>query len=264
VNFAARANLDTMILGTVPYLNALPLIRTLQRDHQIVRAVPSVLAPQLARGECDAALIPVVEWFRGTGEEIVSDACIASSREVTSVLLLHRVPLEELKTVALDSHSRTSVALLDIILRDLYKVRPKTGVLSPDLKTMLQEHDGALLIGDPALEARAQAATLGVQILDLGAAWTKLTGLPFVYAAWVSRRELNETTKQNLAEILSQARDEGVKKIDEIARENPTKVKISQAEIRAYLGGAIEYFLTAEHRAGLDEFRRRCKNHGLI
>jgi len=255
-----------MVLGTVPYLNALPLIRALETrgDVQIVRAVPSVLAPMLKRGECDAALIPIVEWFRGTGESIVSDACIASSREVKSVLLLHRKPVEELKSIALDASSRTSVALLEIILRDAYKVRPKNGVLSPNLETMLREHDGALLIGDPALEARAKTDELGVHILDLGAAWTKLTGLPFVYAAWVSRRDLNENMKQDLSEILSQARDEGIRKIDEIARENPTQVRIDEAEIRDYLSGAIEYFLTEEHRAGMEEFRRRCEVHELV
>jgi chorismate dehydratase len=113
-------------LGVVPYLNALPLYHTLlaSTQVQVVRAVPSQLAPQLARGECDVALIPIVEHFRGVGETVISDACIGSSQAVRSVLLFHRVPLQEITSVAVDTSSRTSVALLRIVLRRRLSVAP--------------------------------------------------------------------------------------------------------------------------------------------
>ena len=251
-------------IGTVSYLNALPLVEPLVgKGHEILRAVPSVLAPMLDRGKCDVALIPVVEWFRGVGSELVSDACIASSREVRSVLLFHRGPVEEVRRIALDQSSRTSVALLEVILRDVYEVRSNSTVLSPDLATMLEHNDGALLIGDAALEARAQCEALGAQILDLGAAWTKLTGLPFVYAAWIARRELAAEQLTELSHLLSAARDEGMTQFDALAAAHVSPA-LDASTIRTYYTDAIEYRLTEAHRAGLGEFRRRCAVHGLI
>lgn len=253
-----------LTIGTVPYLNALPLVEPLaEQGLDILRAVPSRLAPMLDRGECDVALIPVVEWFRGVGSELISDACIASSHEVRSVLLFHRKPVEEVRSIALDQSSRTSVALLKIILQDAYGISPESSVLSPDLAVMLEDNDGALLIGDAALEARAQCAVLGAQILDLGLAWTKLTSLPFVYAAWIARHELPSETQTELAGLLSAARDNGVQRFQDLSLAHATPA-LTAAAIFSYFSGAIEYQLTPAHRAGLDEFRRRCEAHGLV
>lgn len=256
--------MTSFTIGTVSYLNSVPLVAPLEtQGHRIVRAVPSVLAPMLARGECDAALIPVVEWFRGVGANLISDACIASSHDVRSVLVFHRGPVEQMKRIALDQSSRTSVALTQVVLKDLYGVSPETTVLSPDLATMLEHNDGALLIGDAALIARRQCAALRAEILDLGAAWTRLTGLPFVYAAWISRRGLGADDEAELAAALGAARDAGLGQIEELARTHATE-EIDAATIQAYYTSAIEYRLTAAHRSGLDEFRRRCAAHGLV
>jgi chorismate dehydratase len=254
------------IVGTVSYLNSLPLYRPLETSGvaRIVRAVPSVLAPMLDQGECDVALIPVVEHFRGVGEQIISDACIGATRDVRSVLLFSRVPIEEIKSVALDASSRTSVALTHVILADAYGLHPRHGTHSPDLDTMLQENDAALLIGDPALEARSTAAEKDILVLDLATAWTKLTGLPFVFAAWVTRRGLTDSQTTELAQLLSAARDQSLADIDAIVRDNPIPTTVPPAEIRSYLTEAIEHRMTPQHRAGLEEFRRRCEAHGLI
>jgi chorismate dehydratase len=250
-------------LGVVPYLNALPLYHTLQASTQIevVRAVPSQLAPRLARGECDVALIPIVEHFRGVGETVISDACIGSSQEVRSVLLFHRVPLQEITSVAIDTSSRTSVSLLRVVLQDGYGIAPAFVEHSPNFASMLQVHPAALLIGDNALEATPQAQQNGTAILDLGLAWKQITGLPFVYAAWVARRNLEPQTQVELATLLNHARDEGVQHIAEIARD--AAAKTSAATIESYLREAIEYSLTPQHRAGMAEFRRRCMAKGL-
>jgi chorismate dehydratase len=253
-------------VGTVSYLNSLPLYRPLELSGtvKIVRAVPSLLSRILADGKCDVALIPVIEHFRGVGEQIISDACIGATGDVRSVLLFSRKPILEIETVALDTSSRTSVALLRIILADVYGLRPTWGTHGPDLDAMLEKNHAALLIGDPALEARKTAAEKGLIVLDLAAAWTKLTGLPFVFAAWVTRRGLAPSRAIELAKILNAARDEGLANIDEIVRTNPIATTISPAEIRSYLTESIEHSLTNKHRAGLEEFRLRCLSHGLV
>ena len=256
-------------IGVVPYLNALPLFRTLETSGaaRIVRSVPRRLAQQLADGECDVALIPVVEHFRGVGEKIISDAGIASSGDVRSVLLFSKVAPGEIESVALDLSSRTSVALTTILLRDAYKVQPIFVEHAPDMDAMLQTCDAALLIGDPALEARRQLfgnPANTIQIIDLGAAWTKLTSLPFVYAAWVTRRGLDLASERELLPLLNTARDEGKANLGEILSHNPNPTNLSIEEIRLYLTEAIEHTLTPQHFAGLEEFRRRCRAHGLV
>jgi chorismate dehydratase len=262
-------------IGVVPYLNALPLYHTLpnpdssarvQTDQKrIVRAVPSQLAPMLSRGECDVALIPVVEHFRGVGAEIITNACIGSSGSVRSVLMLHRVPLHKIQNVAVDSSSRTSVALLQIILRDAYAINAQFVEHAPDWKTMLRAHEAALIIGDGALEAveEMRHEKSEIQILDLGAAWTQLTDLPFVYAAWVTKRDLNQSDKNELIRVLESSRDEGVKTIPQLARNNATN-KLSGTLIESYFRDSIEYTMTPAHHAGLEEFHRRCETHGLL
>lgn len=250
-------------LGVVPYLNALPLYHTLlaSTQVQVVRAVPSQLAPQLARGECDVALIPIVEHFRGVGEAVISDACIGSTMAVRSVLLFHRVPLQDVTSVAVDASSRTSVALLRIVLEDGYGITPAFAEQAPELSSMLEAHDAALLIGDNALEATPQAQQNGTLILDLGLAWKQITGLPFVYAAWVARRGLEPQAQEELATLLNRVRDEGTQHIAEIARD--AAAKVSAATIESYLREAIEYSLTPQHRAGMEQFKRRCVAKGL-
>ncbi len=249
-------------LGVVPYLNALPLYDSLRDspDVQIVAAVPSVLAPMLDKGECDIALIPVVEHFRGVGESLVSNNCVGCTGKVRSVLLFHRVPVEQVQTVALDTSSRSSVALLQVILHDLFRLTPKYRNAAPDLETMLREGDAALLIGDNALLA-AQNVPPDVRVLDLGAAWQKLTGLSFVFATWVSRRGFSSA---EIAPMLDEARAEGVSHSDEIARIAAQTSRVPQAIIESYFREAIEYSMTDSHQTGLSEFRARCAKNGLL
>lgn len=249
-------------LGVVPYLNALPLYHTLGERVPIVRAVPSQLAPMLARGECDVALIPVVEHLRGVGQEIISDACVGATGSVRSVLMFHHVPIQEIQSVAADLSSRTSVALLHVLLRDSFGINPPFIEARPDLPSMLASHNAALLIGDPALEA-AQNPPAGVQVLDLGAAWTQLTDLPFIFAAWVTRRDLPPAMREEIAALLSQTRDDGVKIVPQIVRDNPLGSPLSPQIVQSYLSGAIQYRITPQHQMGLNEFKNRCRKLGL-
>jgi len=254
-------------LGVVPYLNALPLYRTLETNGaaRFIRAVPARLTEHLTAGECDVALIPIVDYFRGAGPQVVSDACIGSSGAVRSVLMFSNVPVQEIKSVAADTSSHTSVALMRVVLADGYHVHPPFVEHEPDLHAMLATHDAALLIGDKALEATIEAKKEGINIFDLGAAWSlAIAKKPFVYAAWVARAGLDAVAIEELAMLLAAARDEGVLRLSEILRNNPVKTTLPRQQIDDYLRHAIEYRLTPLHRDGMEEFRRRCVRHGLI
>ena len=248
-------------IGTVPFLNALPLYRTLEKSGAatIIREVPSRLSGRLAAGECDVALIPVVDHFRGIGERLLSDACIGSTGSVRSVLLFARTPILDIASIAIDTSSHTSVALLRIVLGDGYGVRPNFVEHAPDLTAMLENHDAALLIGDKALEATPLARQRGHEIFDLGSAWTAITKRSFVYAAWFGRAGLAEDQADELAALLTEARNAGTPIIPDLARDVPFPTRLTSEEITDYLTHAIEFHLTPGHRQGMEEFERRCR-----
>jgi predicted solute-binding protein len=176
----------------VSYFNTVPLVWGMlhgkQRDIFDLRfAVPSVCADQLRSGEADIGIVPVVEMrrqgldlFRGTG--------IACRGPVRSILLISKVPFEEIQTLAADSGSRSSVMLARVILSKRYGASPSILTRKPVLADMLEEADAALIIGDPAL--LLDPVTLPFPSLDLGAEWVDMTGLPMVFAVWAGRREL--------------------------------------------------------------------------
>lgn len=254
-------------LGVVPYLNAWPLYKTLEArdDIRIVAHVPSQLSRVLVRGEVDVALLPVVEHFRGVGETIISNSCIGCTRDVRSVLLFSRVPFEAIQSVALDMSSRTSVALTKVVLADSFGLSPFFYDALPDLEMMLRECESALLIGDPALIAvqnLSRDENHQLRVLDLGAAWFELTQLPFVFAAWVTRKRLKDVDE--IAPLLDAARADGTSQIERLTQQAAQASPLSQDVIESYFRDAIQYEMTAAHRQGLEEFRRRCAIHGLI
>ncbi len=243
-------------LGVVPYLNALPLHWTLgqSRAVEIVRAVPSKLAGLLENGEFDAALLPVVDHLRGVGDGLLGDAIIGATGQVRSVLLFSRVPIEKIESIAADTSSHTSVALLKVLFDGFFGQIPPFFDHAPNLAAMLETHDAALLIGDPALEAAQNPGDL--MVWDLASAWRELTGLPFVFAAWTARNGLKN--RGELENLLNQARDEGVTRIAEIVAQNPLKTGLPPRVVESYLKDAIQFWLTGAHHDGLEEFRRRC------
>ena len=171
-------------VGAVSYLNARPLARHLERwpDRFVVRYdPPSRCADLLHQGEIDLGLIPSIEYANGD-YRVVPGVGVVSDGPVASVALFTRVPVERVRTIALDTSSRTSVALTRVLCARHFDIRPAFVPHPPDIAAMLQAADAAMLIGDRALFA--DAAALGVGKLDLGAAWREMTGLPFVYAFW--------------------------------------------------------------------------------
>jgi chorismate dehydratase len=255
-------------LGVVSYLNALPLYRTLEASGQVkvLRAVPALLAQMLENRECDAAIMPVVDYFRGTGSQIISDACIGTKPEkggiVQSVLLFHKTPLHEVQTVAADTSSHSSVALTRVLLGDVHGITPPFYDHAPNLPAMLEAHDAAVIIGDAALEAARDHAD--VPVVDLGAAWMAHTGLPFVFAAWIARDDLEQDAARELGALLNAARDEGEADIAGIVANKPFPSSLSDAQIEDYLQNAVEFHISPDHRAAIERFRARCTHYNLL
>src|SRR5262245_9379605 len=173
-------------LGTVPYLNARPLVEGLPRDARVslAQAVPSALAEQLRAGALDAALVSSVELFRAPPLRWVPGPAICSEGPVRSIRLFLRRPAERVRTLALDSSSLTAAVLAQLCLREFLGAgAPAVSSAAPGAPLASIDADAILRIGDPALAT----APDGLQVLDLGEVWTAHTKLPFVYALWLVR-----------------------------------------------------------------------------
>ena len=242
-------------LGAVSFLNAAPLVHGLDRDpaFALTADVPSRVAEQLHAGEIDLGLIPSIEYARGD-YAIVPGLAIGGRGAVRSVNLYHRRPLAEVRRVALDTASRTSVALARVLLRDRLGRDPEYVDHAPDLEAMLRAADAALVIGDPALYLETDA-----ERIDLGEEWTRATGLPFVFAFWAGRP--GSIDAAGVAR-LQRALREGLAAVPAIAAAYDGHAHAALNE--SYLRSSIVYTLGPEELAGLAEFYRRAHARGLI
>ena len=243
-------------LGAVGYLNARPLVWGLERSLRFLLRfdVPSTCASLLHDGAIDIGLIPSIEYLRGGPYAIVPDLAIASRGPVASVLLFTSRPIRDVRSIAMDVSSRTSVALVRVLCAQLFKINPKIEPAGPDLPQMLGRCDAALIIGDNALFQPPNVEhTLPVEVIDLGKAWTDLTGLPFVYAFWAGRPGMLEPGD---VEALQRARDAGVAASDDVACAYLRDMPARQALGMRYLRENIKYHLGAEEQAGLELFYR--------
>ncbi len=237
-----------MHLSAVSYLNTRPLVWGLMHGPQQGQAqldfdLPAVCAQRLADSSVDAGLVPVVEAARQHLAQIGSFG-IACRGPVRSILLLSKVPLKEVRTLALDSSSRTSVVLAQIILRQGYNLQPETLVMPPDLTAMLGKADAALIIGDPAL--RIDPDGLGLHALDLGEEWFKLTQLPMVFAIWAGAQ-----ANPPLAALLEASYEYGRHRLNEIVMAEAPERNIWPGLAYEYLHSLIHYELTDEHKRGM-------------
>jgi chorismate dehydratase len=243
-------------LGAVGYLNARPLVYGLDRSLRFLLRfdVPSTCAALLHEGAIDLGLIPSIEYLRGGPYSIVPDLAIASRGPVASVSLFTARPISDVRSIAMDTSSRTSVALVRVLCARLFKINPKIESSGPDLPAMLGRCDAALIIGDNALFMPPNTEhRLPVEVIDLGQAWTELTGLPFVYAFWAGRADALEAGD---VAALQQARDAGVAASDEVAGEYLRDAPSLHALGMRYLRDNIKYRLGDEERAGLELFFR--------
>jgi chorismate dehydratase len=250
-----------MRIGAVSYLNTKPLVYGLAElapQAELVFDLPSRLADQLAAGELDVALIPSVEYFQNPDYAIVSDACIGCRGPVLSVKLLSRVPMEQIRTLALDEGSRTSVALVRILLKEKFGLLPRLLPFPLGVPAEKLDADAVLMIGDRAMHPPAGFT----HEWDLGDEWCRWAELPFVFAMWVSRKE----SLSRLGEVensLARARDLGVANLKEIAEREAGGVGLSYETCLSYLRDYLYFFLGPRERKGLDLHRKYSARLGL-
>jgi chorismate dehydratase len=233
--------------GSVPYLNARPLIESI--GGQLKLLVPSELADVFAAGGLDAALLPVYEAVAHEHATIVDDVAIACRGEVFSVFLAHREPIGKLETIALDPASHTSNKLLQCLFAEFLGLEPDY-VSAPQ-----EEFQARLLIGDAALKFRETQS--GWEFLDLGAEWMKWTGLPFVFACWVLREGVDDPAR--LAEGLREVKQRGLEARPRIASEFANTKFVER-----YLTEYIRYDLRDEEKQAIALFAALLRKHGLV
>ncbi|MAT15723.1 MAG: hypothetical protein CMJ46_10705 [Planctomyces sp.] len=242
----------TLRIGAVSYLNSKPLVYRLAElapDAEVTLDYPSRLADQLNAGELDVALIPSIEIIRNPSLRLISDACVASCGPVLSVRLYSRVHPGKIKTLALDVGSRTSATLVRIFLSEKYGVHPNLYPLPFGKPIEESNCDAILMIGDRAMHIPEEKFEV---VWDLGEEWYHWTGLPFVFAAWAARADVD---LGELPEIVSAARNEGVACIAEIAAEEAPKLNLSVEKAENYLRHNLHFYLGSAERNGLRLFQ---------
>lgn len=248
-------------VGAVEYLNSKPLIYRLREvapHAELVLDVPSKLADGLKAGWLDVALVPVFECFRHPHYAVVSDACIASEGPVYSVKLFSRCAVEQIRSVSLDEGSRTSVALVKILLGERHGVRPRWEGLPMGARAEEATTDAVLLIGDRAIHPPAGQWS---EVWDLGGQWTQWTGLPFVFAVWAARPDVDLC---GIGAALQAVRDWGVAHVPEIAAGEGPRVGMTAEECRRYFTVNLHYYLGERERRGLELFYEKAQARGLL
>jgi len=246
------------------YLNTAPLIWSFARGSRrgevelLTDTAPARCADMLARGQVEAALVPVIEYQRLPETAVVPGVCVGARREVRSVVLVTRgAPLEEVRSVALDTSSRTSAALVELIFREFVGRLPRLEQSAPNLGEMLASHDAALVIGDPAMTFPRE----GLRVYDMAALWRGFTGLGFVFAVWMAH---GDAAARVGGIDFAAARDEGLARAEEIAAVYGRELGRPREELVRYLRDNICFELDEEMRAGLELFFRLARKHNLI
>ena len=204
---------------------------------------PALCADKIAAGSVDIGLIPAIEYQRIPDLRIIPNLAVAAKRSVRSVLLVSKVPLPQIESIALDRCSRTSVVLLQILLRIRFQLNPRLYFFEPALTSMLLHHDAALLIGDAALTAD----TRGLHRYDLSEVWREETGKPFVFAFWACRAACNLGDCTPFEESYRY----GKSHMDHIVHQQSRQLGLPSEQVLSYLTQCIDYSLDPENVAGL-------------
>ena len=251
---------EAIRIGAVSYFNSKPLVHqleTLAPQAELILDYPSRLADQMARGELDVALIPVIEYFRAGTYSLVPNIAIASQGPVLSVTLFSRVPWADIRRVALDEGSRTSAALAQVLLRKKYGVQAEVCPLPLDRGAEDVDADAVLLIGDRAMHACLPGFR---HAFDLGQEWHDWTGLPFVYAAWAVRPGVDLGPVEG---ALYEAKRRGIESVGAIAAREAPHLKLDAGFCRRYLANIIRFDLGPRELAGLHHYYMLASELGL-
>jgi chorismate dehydratase len=249
--FGAKINvkeLDRKIrVGAVSYLNTKPLLYGIQQadimgDIELTMDYPSRIASMLLRDKIDMGLVPVAIIPQMHDYYINGDYCIGSNGPVRSVCLFSETPIQRIEKVLLDYQSRTSVQLVGILLREYWKIAPELVDGGKDFRDHIAGTTAGVVIGDRALEQRQRSA----YAYDLGEAWKDLTGLPFVFAAWISNKPLDP----GFIHAFNEANKWGLDRIDAVVADNPYPL----FNLHDYFTKYLDYRLDAPKRKGLERF----------
>ncbi len=236
----------------------------LSSDFEICYTVPSLCSEALRAGTADIGIIPAITYASIPNLAILADVAIAARGPVRSILLISKMPLEKVRTIAADNSSRTSVALLQVLLEKQWGGGRELIVMPPDLERMLQGCDAALLIGDSALRVDRSR----YRVYDLAEEWQRRTGKTFVFAFWAVRLPVLGELRPglDLPQIFRQSRDHGLEPshLAQLAREWAPRTGLSEAEVSAYLTRNVHYFLDAEALDGLELFFHYALECGVI
>ena len=248
-------------VGSVPYLNAKPLVRIFedwgdQSPVKVVYEIPSKLPTLLAENQAQAIMVSSIESLRHPNKRIAEGVCIGSQQEVLSVRIFSKVHPEKIQSIALDRSSMTSNALAKIVLKERHGVDPIAHPMLPNISDMLAEHDACVLIGDNGMREQGE----GLHILDLGLEWYHLTDLPFVWAVWLG----DEGLTPELATWLALAELAGHTRIEQVTADAPGHTGMSLEQCDYYLKRIMHYPMRERELAGLREFGKLLLEHGLI
>jgi chorismate dehydratase len=257
-------------ISAISFLNTAPLMWDFEhgeaaRDFAIEYTIPSACAAALAANQADIGIIPAITYAEIPGLVILPNIAIAAQDFVRSILLVSKKPIEQVETVATDTSSRTSVALLQVLFAKFFGGHRQLIPHAPQLDVMLRGHDAALLIGDAALEI-----TVGKEyfVYDLAHLWHERTGQPFVFAFWAVRLDSLDRAPRDLdlVKVFQQSRDHGLEaaNLHIIAQQWSSKLRLSEADILAYLTENVHYYLDRQNHAGLQLFLRYSQEIGLI
>ena len=278
-------------ISIVEFLNTAPLVwgftdGPLVGKYDLSFAVPSQCAEDLRAGRADVGIIPSIEYQRMENVVALPGMAIAAKNEVRSLLVISKVPIEQARSVALDTNSRSTVALARILCRRHWNISPEFIDMAPDADEMLARADAALMIGDPALRLRLKVDALeakvpgaqaccccdgedehpvkGIETLfvyDVAQQWREMTGLPSVLAIWVARRGV---ITPEMAADFQASRDYGLAHIGDIAEGAALKLELAPRDLERYLTENIDYSLDDENLAGLRLYYKECALAGLI
>jgi chorismate dehydratase len=251
-------------ISLVHFLNSAPLgwgfiHGPFKEGFEVISSAPSACADQLAKGEADIGLIPGVEYQRIPGLAIIPGISISSLKKVRSLLLIKPRGKEEIRSVALDTSSRTTAALTRILMYETMGIQPEFVPHPPDLEKMLERCDAALLIGDAALQVNPD----DYDTIDLVEEWNRWQKKPFVCAVWACRKDV-VFPGGGIVEIFQEAKEWGLQRFPEIADSYAKSLNLSIKFLEDYLKRNINFDLGPEHIEGLREFHRLAGKHGLI
>jgi chorismate dehydratase len=245
-------------VSAISFLNTAPLMwdfdhGDLRREYRVDYTLPSACAEILRNGMADIGIIPAATYATIPDLVVIPDVAIAARGPVKSILLISKVPVEQIKTVGADTSSRSSVALLKVIFKKFYGTDPQFVPMHPQVAPMLKQCDAGLIIGDPALLARTE----GYRVYDLAEEWKQFTGKSFVFAFWAVRKQaLENQDAASVVNAFQKSRDNGLlpESIARISKEWCVRLGISEADIHSYLSNNIYYKLDSDSLEGLNLF----------